>query len=265
MRKSLGNKRNEIMEEQYNKIANIYHAFSTGDNCLIFDNEDFGYRRIKVERPLRLNFSAAPERLARLSEQSGFAALAESKKKKEEDQKADIEAGKALQERIINALKQLPQKVINDPQQFLPLLDKTLKPFKLKESVKNAILKALTERDQNADPVPAKKGEGYEPDPELRDYENVPLQWAPSIYDENVPLKENVYDYFAREVKLYISDAWIDENFKDEKDGKTGLIGYEISFNRYFYKYQPPEPLEVIEEKILKLEEEIAALLKVRV
>lgn len=265
MRKSLGNKRNEITEEQYDEIANIYHAFSTGDNCLIFDNEDFGYRRIKVERPLRLNFSAAPERLARLPEQSGFAALAESKKKKEEDQKADIEAGKALQERIINALKQLPEKVINDPKQFSPLLDKTLKPFKLKESVKNAIFKALTERDENADPVPAKKGEGYEPDPELRDYENVPLQWTPSIYDENVPLKENVYDYFAREVKPYISDAWIDEKFKDDKDGKTGLIGYEISFNRYFYKYQPPEPLEVIEEKILKLEEEIAALLKVRV
>jgi type I restriction enzyme M protein len=265
MRKSLGNKRNEITENQYNEIANIYHAFSTGDNCLIFDNEDFGYRRIKVERPLRLNFSAAPERLERLREQSGFAALAESKKKKEEDQKADIEAGKALQEKIINALKQLPEKVITDPKLFLPLLDKTLKPFKLKDSIKNAILKALTERDENAEPVPAKKGEGYEPDSELRDYENVPLQWAPSIYDENVPIKENVYDYFAREVKPYISDAWIDEKFKDEKDGKTGVVGYEISFSRYFYKYQPPEPLEVIEEKILKLEEEIAALLKVRV
>jgi type I restriction enzyme M protein len=131
--------------------------------------------------------------------------------------------------------------------------------------VKNAIIKALTERDETAEPVPAKKGEGYEPDTELRDYENVPLQWAPSIYDENVPLKQNVYDYFEREVKPYGGDAWIDEKFKDEKDNKTGVVGYEISFNRYFYKYQPPEPLEVIEEKIVKLEEEIAALLKAQV
>jgi type I restriction enzyme M protein len=265
MRKSLGNKRNEITEKQYPEIAEMYHAFLMGDNCRIFDNEDFGYRRIRVERPLRWNFSASPERLARLSEQSGFAALAESKKKKAEDQKADIEAGKALQEQIINALKQLPAEVIKDPKRFLPLLEKTLKPFKLKESVKNAILKALTERDETAEPVPAKKGEGYEPDIELRDYENVPLQWAPSIYDENVPLKENIYDYFDREVKPYVGDAWIDEKLKDEKDNKTGVVSYEINFNRYFYKYQPPEPLEVMEEKIAKLAEEIAALLKVQV
>lgn len=112
----------------------------------------------------------------------------------------------------------------------MPLLEKTLKPFKLKEPVKNAILKALTERDETAEPVSAKKGEGYEPDTELRDYENVPLQWAPSIYDENVPLKENVYEYFAQEVKPYVSDAWIDEKFKDEKDQKTGIVARAISF-----------------------------------
>ena len=200
MRKSLGNKRNEITESQYQEIAAIYHDFSEGENCRIFDNEDFGYRRIRVERPLRWNFSAAPDRLERLPAQSGFAALAESKKKSEADQQADIAAGKALQAKIINALKQLPTETIKDPKRFLPLLEKTLKPFKLKESVKNAILKALTERDETAEPVPAKKGEGYEPDSELRDYENVPLQWAPSVYDENVPLKENVYEYFAREV-----------------------------------------------------------------
>jgi type I restriction enzyme M protein len=270
MRKSLGNKRNEITAEQYEEIANIYHAFSTDDNCRIFDNEEFGYRRIRVERPLRLNFSASPERLALLPEQSGFAGLAESKKKKEEYQQADIEAGKALQEQIINALKKLPTDVITNPKQFSSLLETTLKPFKLKETVKNAILKALTERDENADPVLAKKGGGYEPDPDLRDYENVPLQTrrqqsqsvGRSIYDEDVPIKQDVYDYFAREVKLYIEDAWIDENVKDEKDGRTGVVGYEISFNRYFYKYQPPEPLEVIEEKIAKLEGEIASLIK---
>lgn len=118
MRKSLGNKRNEITESQYQEIAAIYYAFSKGENCRIFDNEDFGYRRIRVERPLRWNFSATPERLERLPEQSGFAALAESKKKQEADQHADIAAGKALQAKIIEALKQLPSEVIKDPKRF---------------------------------------------------------------------------------------------------------------------------------------------------
>ena len=265
MRKSLGNKRNEITEVQYQEIAAIYHAFSEGEHCRIFDNEDFGYRRIRVERPLRWNFSVSAERLERLPEQAGFVGLAESKKKSEEDQQADIAAGKALQAEIVEALRRLPSEVMRDPGRFLLLLEKTLKPLKLKEAVKTAILKALTERDETAEPVPAKKGEGYEPDSELRDYENVPLQWAPSIYDENVPLKENVYEYFAREVKPYVGDAWIDEKFRDEQDQKTGIMGYEISFNRYFYQYQPPEPLEVIEEKIAKLEKEIAALLQVEI
>ena len=267
MRKSLGNKRNEITESQYQEIAAIYHDFSEGEHCRIFDNEDFGYRRIRVERPLRWNFSAAPERLERLPEQSEFAALAKSKKKQEADQQTDIAAGKALQAAIIEALKQLPGEVIKDPKRFLPLLEKTLKPFKLREPLKNAILKALTERDETAEPVPAKKSKGYEPDTELRDYENVPLQWAPSIYDENVPLKENVYEYFAREVKPYVGDAWVDEKFRDEQDQKTGVVGYEISFNRYFYKYQLPNPdlLNVLQKRIVELEKEILELLNIEV
>jgi type I restriction enzyme M protein len=78
-----------------------------------------------------------------------------------------------------------------------------------------------------------------------------------------VPLKQDIYDYFEKEVKPYVGDAWIDEAYKDEQDQKTGIVGYMINFNRYFYKHEPPEPLEVIEKKIAKLEEEIAALLKV--
>lgn len=269
MRKSLNNKRNEITDAQIDQIAQIYHAFEPGEYCRVFDNEDFGYRRIRVERPLRLNFAATPERMERLHEQKAFAGLTESKKKSEADQEADRKAGEALQQQIIEALQALPSEVIRDPKRFLPLLDKTLKPLKLKKPVKDAVLKALTERDSEAKEMPASKGNGFEPDPELRDYENVPLQVhedpgmiGRSIYDEDVPLKQDIYDYFEKEVKPYVGDAWIDEAYMDEQDQKTGIVGYTINFNRYFYKYEPPEPLEVIEAKIAKLEEEIAALLK---
>ena len=270
MRKSLNNKRNEITDAQIDYIAQLYHAFEPGEYCRIFDNEDFGYRRVRVERPLRLNFAATPERVKRLQEQKAFAGVTESKKKSEADQEADHQAGEALQQQIMKALQALPSDVMRDPKRFLPLLEKTLKHFKLKKPVQDAILKALTERDPEAKEMPATKGDGFEPDPDLRDYENVPLQVhenpervGRSIYDEDVPLKQDIYDYFEKEVKPFVGDAWIDEAYKDEQDQKTGIVGYTINFNRYFYKYEPPEPLEVIEEKIAKLEEEIAALLKV--
>ncbi|MBV8884676.1 MAG: SAM-dependent DNA methyltransferase [Chroococcidiopsidaceae cyanobacterium CP_BM_RX_35] len=269
MRKSLNNKRNEITDAQIDDIAQIYHAFEPGEYCRVFDNEDFGYRRIRVERPLRLNFSASPERIERLYEQKAFEGLTQSKKKKEEDQQADLKAGQELQRQIVEALQQLPFEAIRDPKKFLPLLEKTLKPLKLKKPIQDAVLKALTERDPEAKEMPASKGDGFEPDPDLRDYENVPLQVhenpemvGRSIYDEDVPLKQDIYEYFEKEVKPYVNDAWIDESYKDEQDQKTGVVGYTINFNRYFYKYEPPESLDVIEEKIAKLEEEIAALLK---
>jgi len=269
MRKSLNNKRNEITDAQIDDISQIYHAFEPGDYCRVFDNEDFGYRRIRVERPLRLNFSAAPERIERLHEQKAFAGLTESKKKSEADQEADRKAGEALQQKIIAALQPLPAEVMRDPKRFLPLLEKTLKPLKLKKPVQDAVLKALTERDPEAKEMPASKGDGFESDPDLRDYENVPLQVyenpeliGRSIYDEDVPLKQNIYDYFEQEVKPYVGDAWIDEAYKDEQDQQTGIVGYTVNFNRYFYRYEPPEELHIIEKKIEDLEKEIAALLK---
>jgi type I restriction enzyme M protein len=269
MRKSLNNKRNEITDAQIDEIAQIYHTFEPGDYCRVFDNEDFGYRRIRVERPLRLNFAATPERMERLHEQKAFAGLTESKKKSEKDQEADRKAGEALQQQIMAALHALPSEVIRDPKRFLPLLEKALRPLKLKKPVKDAVLKALTERDSEAKEMPATKGDGFEPDPDLRDYENVPLQVhedpgsiGRSIYDEDVPLKQDIYDYFEKEVKPYAGDAWIDEAYKDEQDQQTGIVGYTINFNRYFYKYEPPEPLEAIEAKIKQLESEILELLQ---
>jgi len=102
-----------------------------------------------------------------------------------------------------------------------------------------AILMALAERDEAADICIDAKGKP-EPDTDLRDY-------------ENVPLKENITDYMAREVLPHVPDAWVDES-------KT-KVGYEINFNRYFYKYTPPRPLEVIETELKQIEKEIADML----
>lgn len=102
-----------------------------------------------------------------------------------------------------------------------------------------AILMALAERDETADVCADKKG-NPEPDPELRDY-------------ENVPLREDITDYMTREVLPHVPDAWVDES-------KT-KIGYEINFNRYFYKYTPPRPLEQIEADLRQIEKEISDVL----
>jgi type I restriction enzyme M protein len=145
MRKSLGNKRKYLTDEQIQDITSIYTGYSNGEHCKIFDNEDFGYTKVTVERPL-------------------------------------FEDGKMVK-------------------------DKKGKP---------------------------------KPDSSLRDY-------------EKVPLNENIDDYFKREVKPHVPDAWMDRS-KDR-------IGYEINFTKYFYRYQPLRTLEEIKADILALEQETEGLL----
>ena len=145
-RKALGNKRNDISPEQITEITRIYGDFVENEICKIFDNQDFGYSKITVERPLR---------------------------------------------------------------------------------------------DEKGEPV-LKKGKP-QADPALRD-------------TENVPLKEDIPAYFAREVLPYAPDAWIDES-------KT-KVGYEIPFTRYFYRYEAPRPSSEIMAEILELEKELDGSLK---
>ncbi len=79
---------------------------------------------------------------------------------------------------------------------------------------------------------------------------------------ENVPLTEDVDEYFEREVLPHVPNAWIDESKKDEKDGLVGIVGYEIPFNRHFYEYIPPRPLEEIDADLDKVTSEIMELLR---
>jgi len=251
MRKSLGDKRNEISENQILEITELYLENVKNGRVQIFDREEFGYRKITVERPLRLNFKTSGERIARLVEQKAFANLAVSKRKK--DLKAKLkeeEEGKEFQEQIKRVLRDMDNVLHKDYSEFIMVLENAFKNAKIEltASLKKALINALGERDETAEIVRNKDGEP-EPDSELRDY-------------ENIPLGQDIYQYFEREVKPYVPDAWISEKVRDHKDGKIGKIGYEINFNKYFYKYEPPRNLEEITADIMALKGEIEELLE---
>jgi type I restriction enzyme M protein len=258
MSRSLGNKRNvigdgvEVMPDQIAEITQIYGEFQPNATrrlqvegaekdvmvSKIFDNEDFGYWRITVERPLRLNFQASAERLARLETESMFVNLAVSKKRGGAALE-EIEAGKALQESIKTALRGLGETLYKNRDEFEKVFTKALKVLKIAAPIKKAILNTLSERDETAEICIDKDGNS-EPDADLRDY-------------ENVPLKDDINDYMQREVLPHVPDAWVDRS-------KT-RIGYEIPFTRHFYEYVPPRPLEEIEREIKELEDEIRGML----
>ncbi|MGI6332772.1 MAG: type I restriction-modification system subunit M [Zhaonellaceae bacterium] len=242
MRRSLGNKRNEITEEQIKEIARIYGEFKENEYCKIFDNEDFGYQKIVVERPLRLNFQVTEERIINLYNETAFKKLAESRKKGTAGLR-EIEEGKKLQQQIIDTLKAMDSTIVyKNRDEFSKVLKKTFKTagINLSSSLLKAILSALSEKDETADICVDSKG-NPEPDSDLRD-------------TENVHLKEDIHEYFEREVKPHVPDAWIDES-------KT-KIGYEIPFTRHFYKYQPLRPSEEIMKEIIELEKSISEKLK---
>lgn len=242
MRKSLGNKRNELSEEQINDITRIFGDFKESECSKIFDNEDFGYQKIVVERPLRLNFQTTEERINRLYNETGFMNLAKSKKKGQAGLE-EIEQGKKLQQAMIAVLQSMDSTFFyKNRDEFTKTLKKAFKnsDISLNSNYLKFILSALSEKDETADICIDSKGRP-EPDADLRD-------------TENVPLKENIHIYFEREVRPHVPDAWIDED-------KT-KIGYEIPFTRHFYKYQPLRPSQEIMQDIKKLEQQIKEKLK---
>jgi type I restriction enzyme M protein len=226
----------------------------------IFPTTHFGFRKIAVERPLRLNFQATPERIARLDEEKGFQALAQSKKKGTAGAKEQAE-GRALQESIRGLLRGLPSTIFKERGEFERVLDAAARKagLKLPAPARRAILSALSERDETAAICRDKDG-NPEPDPELRDTESVPLPAGEDPSDA-VGVPASVRAFFDREVRPHVPDAWIDTGKRDPKDGRVGLIGYEINFNRYFYRYSPPRPLEEIEADIRAIESDILRML----
>jgi type I restriction enzyme M protein len=254
MRRSLGQKRNELSKKHIDYIVKVYGDFLENEQFKIFNNEEFGYRKITIERPLKINYAVNEERLEKVKAENSFQKLAVSKKKDPKKKEEEEREGRKLQEAIINALKTIPEGpdngVYRNYKKFEKLFEETIKKteLSLKPGLKKAILRALSERDEEAPIVTDGKGNPV-PDPDLRD-------------TERVPLGEDIYEYFEREVKPHVPDAWINEEIVDHKDGKVGKVGYEINFNRYFYKYEPPRPLEEIRAEIKELGEEISELLQ---
>jgi type I restriction enzyme M protein len=243
MRKSLGNKRHEVCEDQGAEITRLYGAHQDNQHVRLFDNQDFGYRRLTVERPLKLNFAVTAERLARLEQTPAFERLAASKKRADSKAaQAEIAEGIKIQQAIISALSTLPPHgEVKNREKFSSLVKAAFRKagIAVPAPLFKAVLTALSERDETADVCTEAKGHP-EPDPELRDY-------------ENVPLKEDVDEYLRREVLPHVPDAWVDES-------KT-RVGYEINFNRYFYQYTPPRPLGEIEADLKRIEQDIADML----
>jgi type I restriction enzyme M protein len=262
MRKSLGDKRREIPLEKAWGIVKLVQDFRDGESrplikdgkeenvvvSRIFPTTQFGFRKIIVERPLRLNFQASAERIARIQDEKGFAVLAQSKKKGAAGAKEQAD-GRKLQENILTLLRALPNSLVKNRGEFERILEAaaTKAGIKVSTPLRKAILSALSETDETADICLDSEG-SPEPNPELRD-------------TENVPLTESVDDFFEREVRPHVADAWIDRTRRDPKDGKIGLVGYQINFNRYFYRYTPPRPLREIETDIQTIESDILRML----
>lgn len=241
MRKSLGDKRKRISDDQIKHVSRLYRDAITVANdpdhpdhakVKVFATTDFGYQRITVERPLKLRFEITEDTLAAL-----------------ESSKAVAKWDGA--EPLIEALRGLLGTVwwtkaeATDAMHAAAAAEGALWPTSA--PVLKGIWSAVSVSDPSGELQQGK--DGPEPDPDLRDY-------------ENVPLNEDIDEYFAREVLPHVPDAWIAE-IKDPKTKEVSRckIGYEIPFTRHFYVYTPPRPLTEIDAELRDLEQQIQKLL----
>lgn len=275
--KSLGKKQYEISESGIALITNIYKAYKnysikveednphrpgeklnrTVEISKIYDVTDFKYTKVTVERPLRLAYEITGEKMDALKQHAKFVELVTSKKKDKATAEAEIAKGKAMQEKILKAIRSLnlsKGREMNDASFFVSF-EKAFGSKPNKGLIK-MYRDALGEKDEEAkvvfaDPFViasvAKQSPIYKwkekplPDTDLRDSENI--RW-----------KENIQEYFEREVLPFAPDAWMDR----EKD----KIGYEIPFTKFFYEYKPLRDLKEIMLDIEALEAQTEELLE---
>ena len=199
----------------------LYGQRNDGETSRIFDNEDFGYTRVTVERPLRLRYQMTLEDKARF-----------------------LDACPHLLDDVQAIDKRLGREPTRDWNAVWSRIQDMLhsRGSGWRATEQRLFRSVFTRKDSEAEPViSGGRDRGYEPDAELRDF-------------ENVPLKDDIDAYFEREVRPHVPDAWMDRS-KDK-------IGYEINFNRHFYTYTPPRSLEVIDAELKEAEEEILRLLR---
>lgn len=242
MRKSLGDKRKEISRAQIEEITRLYADFTECDRVKIFPNTAFGFQRITVERPLRLRWQVTEGTIANLTTNSKLSRLP-----------ADT-----LEDLIEWAMAWGSDPFI-DSKEVLDYINEALDRLGLQRKLASTVLGCLAVRDPEAPIITDRMGNA-EPDPELRDNENVPLPTVSIIWEDDftyrlasIEYRTSVEDYMAAEVMPYVPDAWVDYD-------KTKL-GYEIPLTRHFYKYVPPRPLAEIDAEIKALEAQIQRLL----
>ena len=275
MKRSLGNKRRYLDEAAISDVTREHGALTESKTSKIFDNAGFGYRRVTILRPLRLRFQItqeAKERHLGTCPELLDAVLAVEEALGREPH----DDWNKIWEKVQKIVKILPDDVEGWANGAKGTAQKKL------------FREVFTEVDPEAEPVIAKQhknekldiaglfpgqtlpgeltasdmqavlglhvgGKGklveYEPDPALKD-------------TENIPLKEDIVSYFLREVRPYVADAWIDRTTLDEQDGGIGKVGYEINFNRVFFQYQPPRPLHEIDKELAAVEGRIMDLLR---
>lgn len=220
-RRSLGDKRRHMSSQDIVDIVKLYGGFGDIETSKIFDNPDFGYTRVAVERPLRLRYQMTTEDKARFLDACPHLL-------------DDVQA-------IDKALGRDPQRDWNAVWSAVKDLLNARKS-RWKKNEPTVFRSVFTRKDPEAEPVvKSDRDDGYEADADLRGY-------------ENVPLKDEIAAYFEREVQPHVQDAWLDRT-KDK-------IGYEINFNRHFFRYTPPRPLEEIDEDLRLAEGEIMRLLQ---
>ena len=243
-RKSLGEKRKEVSSSQIDEITRLYGAFEEGPEVKVLPNESFGSLRITVERPLQLRWEITDDTLA--------AAEADKKVTKLDPEQRQTLLDKLHAHHGTSYGTEKDAKTIVQGALVLATGDKPAALVK-------AVTTALAVRDADA-PVITDRNGNPEPDPDLRDNENVPLPAVPVTFEadpaarlDTVEYRTAIDDYTTTEVHPYVPDAWFDPT-------KT-KIGYEIPLTRHFYTYTPPRPLEEIDAEIKQLEAEIQKLL----
>ena len=274
MKRSLGNKRRYLDEAVIDDLTREHGAMTESKTSKVFDNIHFGYRRVTILRPLRLRFQItqeAKERYLDTCPELLDAVLAAEETLGGEPYQDWNEVWDKVQKKVKDlpddmegwtkgakgtAQKKLFRQVFTETDaEAKPVIAKR---YKIERQDTDALFPGQTLPELKSDELHSllglyvagkSKHIEYEPDPSLKDF-------------ENIPLKEDIISYVLREVHPYVNDAWIDRTSLDEQDGGIGKVGYEINFNREFFQYQPPRPLAEIDAELAQVEKRIMALLR---
>lgn len=257
LRKAAGNKKNELLPEDRDRIVKLYTAFEANEYCKIFKNEEFMYREYTVMQPLQRSYAITEERIDQMLADGTLNSVYDPAKVDElEEQGAQISVKdkmkldklyeqKPVYEAVISALQDaVSDEVYLSPEVFMPVLRKALAKVTDDKKLLDKIADGLSVMDKNAEIQ--------------RDKHGAILYDKDSKDTERVPYEESIDDYMAREVLPHVPDA---KAFWEEKvDAKKPVIktGAEIPFTQYFYKYEQPVPSEELAKQFTELEQSVS-------